>query len=223
MIECKNLIKEFGQPPQRVLHGLNFTIPNGEFVSISGRSGSGKSTLLYIISTLDSPSQGQVVIDGIDVALMKTDEVHRLRNEKIGFVFQFHYLLPELTAMENVLLPARNLGLMSQKKQEALNLFKELDVFEQKDKLPSQMSGGQQQRVAIARALIMQPKYIFADEPTGNLDTRNADIVMKIFKRINKEFGTTIALVTHEPDFAAQADREIYLIDGKIADRSIDK
>ncbi len=163
------------------------------------------------------------MIDGIDVALMKTDEVHRLRNEKIGFVFQFHYLLPELTAMENVLLPARNLGLMSQKKQEALNLFKELDVFEQKDKLPSQMSGGQQQRVAIARALIMQPKYIFADEPTGNLDTRNADIVMKIFKRINKEFGTTIALVTHEPDFAAQADREIYLIDGKIADRSIDK
>lgn len=220
MIECRQITKEFGTPPQRVLHGLDFQIASGEFVSISGRSGSGKSTLLYIISTLDSPSSGEVIIDGHPISKMSVTDVHRFRNEKVGFVFQFHYLLPELTALENILLPARNLGLLQEKKSEALKLLEELDVVSQKDKLPSQMSGGQQQRIAIARALLLHPKYIFADEPTGNLDTRNADVVMKIFKRVNKEFGTTIALVTHEPDFAAQAQREIYLIDGRIGEKA---
>ena len=220
MIECKSITKEFGTPPQRVLHGLDFQIQSGEFVSISGRSGSGKSTLLYIISTLDSPSSGEVIIDGHSIAKMSVTDVHRFRNEKVGFVFQFHYLLPELTALENVLLPARNLGQIHSKKAEAIKLLEELDVVSQKDKLPSQMSGGQQQRIAIARALLLHPQYIFADEPTGNLDTRNADVVMKIFKRVNKEFGTTIALVTHEPDFAAQAQREIYLIDGRIGEKA---
>lgn len=220
MIECREITKQFGSPPQQVLHGLSFAIQSGEFVSISGRSGSGKSTLLYIISTLDAPTQGQVLIDQKDIALMSEDEIHRFRNEKIGFVFQFHYLLPELTAIENVLLPARNLGLMVQKRKFAEALLEELNILKHKDKFPSQMSGGEQQRVAIARALVMEPQYIFADEPTGNLDTHNADVVMKILKRTNKELGTTIALVTHEPDFAALADREIFLVDGRLSERS---
>lgn len=223
MIESRGIIKEFGAPPQRILHGLDFSIGDGEFVSISGRSGSGKSTLLYIISTLDSPTQGQVIIDKQDISAMSVEEVHHFRNKQVGFVFQFHYLLPELTALENILLPARNLGLMEQKRKMAESLLEELNIPKQRDKLPSQMSGGEQQRVAIARALIMEPRYIFADEPTGNLDTRNAEVVMKILKRVNKELGTTIALVTHEPEFAAQADREIYLIDGKLADRNRDR
>ncbi|KHD87508.1 MAG: ATP-binding protein [Bdellovibrio sp. ArHS] len=223
MIECRGIIKEFGTPPQRILHDLSFSIADGEFVSISGRSGSGKSTLLYIISTLDSATRGQVLIDGRDVATLNVEQVHQFRNLHVGFVFQFHYLLPELTALENVLLPARNAGVMSEKRTMAESLLEELNVIKQKDKFPSQMSGGEQQRVAIARALIMQPRYIFADEPTGNLDTRNADIVMQILKRTNKELGTTICLVTHDPDFAAMAEREIYLIDGRLADRNREK
>lgn len=217
MIECKNIVKEFGNPAQRVLHDLSFKIEDGEFVSISGRSGSGKSTLLYIISTLDNPTSGQVLIDQQDIAAQSIEELHRFRNEKVGFIFQFHYLLPELTALENILLPARNLNLIEQQTPRALELLKELEVFNEKDKYPSQMSGGQQQRVAIARALILQPKYIFADEPTGNLDTYNAGIVMNILKRTTKEHKTTIALVTHEPSFAKLAERELYLTDGRLA------
>lgn len=214
MIEGITIVKQFGQPPQEILHSLNFTIKDGEYVSISGKSGSGKSTLMYIISTLDNPTSGTILIDGINSAKMSVDEVHAFRNKYVGFVFQFHYLLPELTALENVLLPARNLNV--NKTKEAIAFLDELGVAEHKDKFPSQMSGGEQQRVAIARALILQPKYIFADEPTGNLDTANADIVMSMLKRENQQHGTTISLVTHDPDFAKQADREIFLIDGRI-------
>lgn len=214
MIEGINIVKQFGQPVQEVLHSLSFTIADGEYVSISGRSGSGKSTLLYIISTLDNPTSGAVLIDGKNSSQMTVDEVHSFRNKYVGFVFQFHYLLPELTALENVLLPARNLKL--ERTKEAMLFLEELGVASQKDKFPSQMSGGEQQRIAIARALILQPKYIFADEPTGNLDTKNAEIVMNMLKRENKQHGTTIALVTHDPDFAKQADREIFLVDGRI-------
>ncbi|PWU21005.1 MAG: ATP-binding protein [Bdellovibrio sp.] len=222
MIEAQNLIKEFGKPPQRVLHGLNFVIHDGEFVSISGRSGSGKSTLLYLISTLDLPTSGKVSFNGQDVARMTSDEVHKFRNRNVGFIFQFHYLLPELTALENVLLPARNLRLHEEKTSLAMQLLEELALKGHEHKLPSQLSGGQTQRVAIARALILNPKYIFADEPTGNLDSQNAAMVMKLLKRVNKTHQTTIGLVTHEPDFAAMADREIYLIDGRIAERAKD-
>ncbi|HAG92187.1 MAG TPA: ATP-binding protein [Bdellovibrionales bacterium] len=216
MIQSFDLIKEFGEPPQRILHGLNFKIETGEFVSISGKSGSGKSTLLYLISTLDLPTYGRVEIDGKDVAKMGVDEVHRLRNTQIGFIFQFHYLLPELTTLENVLLPARNLGIMDQKENRALELLDSFGILDQAHKYPGQMSGGQTQRVAIARALIMDPKYIFADEPTGNLDTENGERVMNILKRANEELGTTICMVTHDPDFAATAKREILLVDGRI-------
>lgn len=214
MINGKNIIKTFGDPPQQVLHGLNFHINDGEFVSISGKSGSGKSTLLYLISTLDAPSLGTITIDNRNVAEMTSQEVHEFRNRKVGFIFQFHFLISELTAIENVLLPARNLGL--DKISEANRLLDLLGIGSHANKVPSKMSGGEQQRVAIARALILNPKYIFADEPTGNLDTENAEIVMNVLRDVNKN-GTTICLVTHDPDFAAMAQREIFLVDGRIA------
>lgn len=219
MIVCNNVSKEFGEPPQRILHELSFEIKDGEFVSISGRSGSGKSTLLYIISSLDDPSFGSVVIDDEDTKEMSVDRVHSFRNEHVGFIFQFHYLLPELTSLENVLLPPRNLGKQEEYTEKALELLEMMNVPHCAHKLPSQMSGGEQQRVAIARALIMNPKYIFADEPTGNLDSQNGEVVMNILKKINKDHGTTICLVTHEPEFSAMAEREIFLVDGRISER----
>lgn len=213
-----DIVKEFGHPPQRILHSLNFKIEDGEFVSISGRSGSGKSTLLYIISTLDNPTSGKLEIGSRDIAKMSQKEIHEFRNKEIGFIFQFHYLLPEFTAIENILLPARNLGLQEQKRQEAKEALKRLGIEDKENHLPSEMSGGEQQRVAIARALIMQPRYIFADEPTGNLDSENATNVMSILRSVNEQMGTSIVLVTHEQDFAKKADREIFLADGRIID-----
>ncbi|MGE3608635.1 MAG: ABC transporter ATP-binding protein [Bacteriovoracaceae bacterium] len=222
MIECKNVIKEFGEPPQRVLHGLSFKIEDGEFVSISGRSGSGKSTLLYLISSLDTPSSGEIFIDGKNLNNINSDQIHAFRNQNVGFIFQFHYLLPELTSIENVLLPARNLGIMNERSEFAKSLLKELGVLEKMNRYPSELSGGEQQRIAIARALVLKPRYIFADEPTGNLDTINARIVMNMLKKVNQENKTTICLVTHDPSFAAMGDREIYLVDGRISSRDRD-
>lgn len=214
-IIAKNIIKEFGK--QRVLHNISLSISDGDYLSISGRSGSGKSTLLYILSTLDLPNQGSLFIDEIDIQKAQEDTINTFRGHHIGFIFQFHYLLPELSALDNVLLPARNYGIHEKKKEKALHLLEELEVSDQAYKLPSQMSGGQMQRVAIARALIMEPKYIFADEPTGNLDTYNSNKVMSILQKINDEQKTTIVLVTHDPEFSAQAKSEIFLIDGKIS------
>ncbi len=214
----KDIIKEFGEPPVRVLHGLNFSIASGEFVSISGRSGSGKSTLLYIISTLDDPSQGSISIDGRNFAELDAAEVHRFRNEEVGFIFQFHYLLEELTALENILLPARNLGRDEELKPRALELMERFEIPNKTNSFPKQMSGGEQQRVAIARALLLKPRYIFADEPTGNLDSHNALKVMETLREVNTDMGTTILLVTHEEDFSKMADREILLRDGLIVD-----
>jgi lipoprotein-releasing system ATP-binding protein len=219
MIVGKKVVKEFGDPPHRILHELDFVIEDGEFVSISGRSGSGKSTLLYIISSLDLPSSGELLIDGEDTTKMSVEFIHEFRTHNVGFIFQFHYLLPELTGLENVLLPPRNIGQIDQYHEVAVDLLKTMDVLSVAHKLPSQMSGGEQQRVAIARALVMSPKYLFADEPTGNLDSGNGAIVMDILKSINKQNGTTLCLVTHEEEYAAMAKREIYLIDGKISAR----
>jgi putative ABC transport system ATP-binding protein/lipoprotein-releasing system ATP-binding protein len=221
-ISCHNLVKEFGNPPTRVIHGLNFVITDGDFVSISGRSGSGKSTLLYLISTLDTPSEGSIIIDGVNPADMSIEALHAFRNVNMGFVFQFHYLLSELTALENVLMPARNLGLHHEKEEQALGLLKEFDIASKANHFPSQMSGGEQQRVAIARALIMEPKYIFADEPTGNLDSVNGQIVMDLLKKINEERGATLVIVTHEPDYAQMARREIVLVDGRLTETGLE-
>ena len=216
-IQGHQLIKEFGTPPTRVLHSIEVNIEDGEFVSISGKSGSGKSSLLYILSTLDNPTQGEVLVDGTNIANLSNRDLHDFRNRQVGFIFQFHYLLPELTALENVLLGPRNLKRHEELKNRAMSLLEELEIPEQANKFPAQMSGGQQQRVAIARALILQPRYLFADEPTGNLDTTNAERVMNILTQFNQKMKTTIVLVTHDPDYSQLADREILLIDGHLA------
>jgi ABC-type lipoprotein export system ATPase subunit len=212
----KKIVKEFGPLKLRVLHEIDINIASGEFVSISGKSGSGKSTLLYILSTLDDPSSGIVELDGVDVNSMNSNELHAFRNHRIGFIFQFHYLLSELTVLENILLPARNANVYQAKVAYAHELLEKLGIKEKKDQRPSELSGGQQQRVAIARSLIMSPQFIFADEPTGNLDSKNANIVIEMLRETNKRDGTTVVLVTHDPDFAASAKREIVLVDGRI-------
>lgn len=216
-IEVVDVKKMFGNPAVEVLKGISFKIEAGQFVSLTGKSGSGKSTLLYIISSLDAPSEGIVKIDGEDMYHLSQRDLHQFRNQKMGFVFQFHYLLPEISALENVLMPTMKAGKMKEYEKPAKDL---LALFGLKDKfhrLPRQLSGGEQQRVAIARAMIMKPKYLFADEPTGNLDSANGELVMKLLKTANSHFGSTVVMVTHDPDFAAQATRQVFLVDGKVS------
>ncbi|MCG6145889.1 ABC transporter ATP-binding protein [Leptospira bandrabouensis] len=219
-IEAKHIFKSFGEPPQEVLKDVSLEIDVGDFVALTGKSGSGKSTLLYIVSGLDNPTSGDVKLNGSSLLGMGSQEIHALRNLSIGFVFQFHYLLPELTGLENITMPARKTGSHKRTEEYALHLMESFSVLHCKDKFPSQMSGGEGQRVAIARALVQKPKFLFADEPTGNLDTANGDKVMEIFKRINNEDGTTILFVTHDPDYAGLASRRVHMIDGKIAEIS---
>lgn len=216
-IVVENLVKSFGTPPIKIIKDLNFEIKKGEFVSLLGKSGSGKSTLLYLISSLDNPTSGRILIDGNDINKIANKELYSFRNKYMGFVFQFHYLLPEFTALENILMPTIKSNQLKEKRKMALELLARFGLSDKADHLPSQLSGGQMQRVSIARALIMNPKYIFADEPTGALDSLNAKIVMDILKTINKEFQTTIILVTHDEDFALSAQRQINLIDGELA------
>lgn len=216
MLEVKNIQKSFGEPAVQVLFDINFKIQNKEFVSITGRSGSGKSTLLYILSTLDQPSRGQVLFDGTDVTTLKEQEIHEFRNKKMGFIFQFHYLLPELTALENVLMPARRTGQHISRQKRGQDLLAEFGLAQKMDRLPKHLSGGEQQRVAIARSLIMEPQYVFADEPTGNLDSANGDIVMGILKKATSDFGASVIYVTHDADFAGLANHKIQLHDGRI-------
>jgi putative ABC transport system ATP-binding protein/lipoprotein-releasing system ATP-binding protein len=204
MIHCKGIRKSFGEPATHVLKGIDLDIQDGELVSITGRSGSGKSTLLYILSSLDQPTDGVVEIDGRNIASLDEKHLHEMRNREIGFVFQFHYLLPELTALENVLMPARKAKRELEAKNYALELLDKFGIANKADRYPSQLSGGEQQRVAIARALVMKPKYLFADEPTGNLDSANSDVVMSIFKDVNKRDGMTIVYVTHDQGFARE-------------------
>lgn len=215
-IVMNDIKKSFGEPPTLILKGISSEIKDGEMVSITGRSGSGKSTLLYIISSLDKSTSGDVLIDHVSLINMSQKELHQFRNEKMGFVFQFHHLLPELTALENVLMPALKSKKGPEHKEFALELLQEFGIREKADSLPSQLSGGEQQRVAIARALVMQPRFLFADEPTGNLDSSNGQLVMNLFKRINQERGTTIVYVTHDQTFAQMSSRQINLVDGMI-------
>ncbi|MCB0369099.1 MAG: ABC transporter ATP-binding protein, partial [Bdellovibrionales bacterium] len=172
--------------------------------------------LLYAISTLDQPSSGEVFFDGQEVSAMSEKQVHEFRNLHMGFIFQFHYLLPELTAIENVLMPTRRTGQHVKKRQRAADLLSQFGLSEKLNRLPKQLSGGEQQRVAIARALIQNPRYVFADEPTGNLDSTNGEIVMKILKNATREGNTTVIYVTHDPDFAELADKKIFLKDGHL-------
>ncbi len=215
-IVMNNICKSFGNIETKVLRGISGTIETGEMVSITGRSGSGKSTLLYIISTLDKPTSGDVTIDGTLVTNLTSDQLHLFRNQSMGFIFQFHHLLPELSALENILMPAMKSGAEEQLKPRALELLERFQLSHRIHNRPNELSGGEQQRVAIARALIMSPKYIFADEPTGNLDSINGTAVMNFFKELNRDFGTTIVYVTHDKEFSRMGGREIVLVDGQI-------
>ncbi|MGZ3722090.1 MAG: ABC transporter ATP-binding protein [Bdellovibrionales bacterium] len=215
-IVARHVGKTIGDPPTRVLSEISVEIKDGEFVALTGRSGSGKSTLLYLLSSLDSPTEGQIEIDGHDIHGMDLGELHRFRNQNMGFVFQFHYLLAELTSLENVLMPARKFEQQSQKREYGEHLLTQFGLVEKMNRLPRQLSGGEQQRVAIARALLMQPRFLFADEPTGSLDTANSDTVMNMIRQVNQTQKTTVLMVTHDPDFAAQAQRQIHLADGRV-------
>lgn len=216
-IEASHLHQQFGTPPTPILFDISLKIEDGEFVAVTGRSGSGKSTLLYILSTLDRPSSGTLSIAGRDVTRMDSKELHRFRNLHMGFVFQFHHLLPELTALENVLLPARKTGKSAERGTYARELFREFGLEGKENRFPRQLSGGEQQRVAIARALIMEPSTLFADEPTGNLDSINGEIVMNLLEKVNREKKTTVVYVTHDLEFARRAKRVISIVDGRVA------
>jgi putative ABC transport system ATP-binding protein/lipoprotein-releasing system ATP-binding protein len=219
ILAVKNLEKELGEQKSVILSDLNFSIEEAEFVALTGKSGSGKSTLLYILSTLDAPTRGEVYYFDKNIKEMNEPELHKLRNQNIGFVFQFHYLLPELSALENVLMPTRKWNQYDEKKDFAKYLLKTMDLENRMSHKPRELSGGQAQRVAIARSLIMNPKFLFADEPTGSLDSANSRKVLDIFNKVNEEFKTTLVMVTHDPDLAALTKRQIHLVDGRMVSK----
>lgn len=219
IIETKSLNKFFHDPVEfQALKNVNVKVEQGEFASIVGSSGSGKSTLLYVLSTLDTDYNGHIYFDGDDLSTKTKNQLAEIRNEKIGFVFQFHYLLPEFTVLENVCLPALKLAKYSEEEIKE-NAYKKLDLLGLRDqalKKANKLSGGQQQRVAIARALINQPKIIFGDEPTGNLDSKNSENVFEILQQLKREFNQSILIVTHDMHFAERTDRIITLHDGEV-------
>ena len=218
-LQAININKHFRKPVDfHVLKDISLDIDQGEFVSIMGKSGCGKSTLLYILSTMDTDYEGELYLNDKLITGQTSDQLARIRNEKIGFVFQFHYLLAEFTVLENVMLPAKKLGRKSKEEIEhdAMTRLKLLGIDEQALKLSSRISGGQKQRVAIARSLINDPVIIMGDEPTGNLDSKNADNVFDIFKDLTRDNGLSLLVVTHDQDFADRTDRIITMGDGKI-------
>ncbi len=219
VLEAKDIVKYFHDPISiQVLKSLSFHLNQGEFASIIGKSGCGKSTLLYILSTMDTDFEGEVWIDGICTTHKKEAELARIRNEKIGFVFQFHYLLNEFTVLKNVMLPGEKLGKFSKQEIEhrAYEKLKILGIENEALKRPNQLSGGQKQRVAIARSLINDPIIIMGDEPTGNLDKKNSDIVFNIFKELAESYQQTLLIVTHDNEFANKTHRIIEMVDGEI-------
>lgn len=219
LLEAKNISKSFHDPlTVQVLKGINFDIHESEFISVIGKSGCGKSTLLYILSTMDTDFEGDLMIDGESMRNKKEAELSVVRNEKIGFVFQFHYLLNEFSVLENVMLPGLKLNKQSEKEVEhkAYEKLKILGIETEALKRPNQLSGGQKQRVAIARALINDPLIIMGDEPTGNLDKKNSDIVFNIFLELADVYKQSLLIVTHDNEFAKRTHRIIEMEDGKI-------
>lgn len=219
ILSTQNVGKYFYEPEKfKVLTDISFDIKRGEFVTMVGKSGSGKSTLLYLLSTMDTDYEGTLIFDGENLTIQKKERLAEIRNEKIGFVFQFHYLLPEFSSLKNVMIPALKLGKYSREEieEKAYKTLKMLGLRDQALKNTSKLSGGQQQRVAIARALINNPKIIMGDEPTGNLDSKNTSIVFDIFKQLTSEFNQTVIAVTHDNDFAKASDRIIEMADGRI-------
>lgn len=213
MIEAKGIEKSFGN--LKVLKGIDFNAEKSEVVSIMGASGAGKSTLLQILGTLSTPDKGTLLIDGTDVTTLSRKEISTFRNRKIGFVFQFHHLLPEFTSLENVMIPALINGTSeSDAKKRAAELLDTLGLAERATHKPSELSGGEQQRVAIARALMNKPAVLFADEPSGNLDSVTKAELHQLFFRLRDELGQTIVIVTHDPDLAKMCDRSLFMRDG---------
>ena len=221
VIRAEKINKIFHEPVDfHVLKDITFDVKRGEFVSIMGKSGCGKSTLLYILSTMDTDYTGDLYLNDKFISNKDATQLARIRNENIGFVFQFHYLLPEFSVLENIMLPARKLAKKSSEEIEhdAMEVLKMLDINHIAKNKSYRISGGEKQRVAIARALINQPSIIMGDEPTGNLDSKNSDNVLNIFRQLAKESGLTLLVVTHDLDFAQCTDRIITMDDGKIID-----
>ncbi|MGE5519185.1 MAG: ABC transporter ATP-binding protein [Candidatus Dadabacteria bacterium] len=219
ILEARHIYKSFHDPITfQVLKDITFTVDKGDFVSVVGRSGCGKSTLLYILSTMDTDYEGELFLDGELVTGQRGNRLARLRNEKIGFVFQFHYLLNEFSVLRNVMLPGLKLGTFkeSEIEERAMYRLKILGIDHLAQKLPNKLSGGEKQRVAIARAMINDPHIIMGDEPTGNLDKKNGQIVFDIFKKISEELNQTLLIVTHDPEFASHTNRTIEMEDGRI-------
>ena len=214
MIEAKGIEKSFGT--LKVLKGIDLQVEKSEVASIMGASGAGKSTLLQILGTLSTPDAGTLIIDGTDVTGLNRREISRFRNLKLGFVFQFHHLLPEFTSLENVMIPALIAG-KSEKtaKDDALKLLDTMGLAERTSHKPSELSGGEQQRVAIARALVNRPAVLFADEPSGNLDSVTKSEIHNLFFRLRDELGQTIVIVTHDPELAQMCDRTLFMKDGQ--------
>lgn len=219
ILKSQNLVKYFLEPVRfRVLDKVSFEVRRGEFLTIIGKSGSGKSTLLYCLSTMDTDYEGQLFIDNQLVTGQKIDQLADIRKKKIGFVFQFHYLLPEFSCLKNVMIPALKLGKYNYDEVEE-RAYQKLEILDLKDqalKDASKLSGGQQQRVALARALINEPDIIMCDEPTGNLDSKNSDIILALFQQLSQDFSQTFIVVTHDLDFAKASDRTIEMRDGMI-------
>lgn len=220
MITGTNLSKSYGE--LEVLKSVNVDIKQGEVVSVTGPSGAGKSTLLQLLGTLDMPKDGSVSYDGVEVSSLKSNKLASFRNKNIGFIFQFHHLLPEFTAIENVCMPAFIIG--TSKKESKVRAAELLELLGLKGRLehkPNELSGGEQQRVAVARALMNNPKVIFADEPSGNLDTDNAEELHKLFFKLRDELGQTFVIVTHNERLAAMADRVIQMKDGRVLSQDV--
>jgi len=216
MISAKNIEKAYGD--LQVLKGVDLEVGDGEVVSIVGDSGAGKTTLLQILGTLDRPDSGTLTINGEDLNAMSRQQLSTFRNRRIGFIFQFHHLLPEFTALENVCMPAFIGGSSrAESEKKAMALLDRLNIKARSDHKPSQLSGGEQQRVAVARALMNDPAVIFADEPSGNLDSKNAEQLHRLFFELRKEFNQTFVIVTHNKDLAQMADRTLEMVDGRFA------
>jgi lipoprotein-releasing system ATP-binding protein len=220
MIQASCIHKSFGN--LNVIKGIDIQIATSEIVSIVGASGAGKSTLLHIIGTIEKTDSGNIIIDKTDVSKLNQNALAGFRNRKIGFVFQFHHLLPEFTAIENICIPAFIAGeSKGNARKEALKLLKYLNLTDRADHKPAELSGGEQQRVAVARALINKPAVVLADEPSGNLDSNSATDLHNLFFKLRDEFGQTFVIVTHNPELAAMADRKLTIADGKISNISV--